>query len=75
MASIINGKNGVAFLICGTLAVAGGLCTIWYLASEGYEPSLKFCGAELTLTKHHEAVLPAADDATEQTSESVTSEE
>ncbi len=74
MAAIINGKNGIPFLLCGMLLVVGGLWTVNHLAKEGYEPTIKFCGAELQLSKHHEVALPATDTEAKPTNEAVTSD-
>lgn len=61
MAAIINGKHGAVFLILGSLLAAGGLGTLVYAIHKGYEPSLKFGGAEVSLRKHSDAA--AAEEA------------
>ncbi len=65
MRTTANSKNGTAFFSLGAIALVGGLGIIWYLIHEGYEPSVKFGGAELALKKHHVAKAETADDEPE----------
>ena len=60
-----NSKNGTAFFSLGAIALVGGLGIICYLIHEGYEPSIKFGGAELALKKNHDAKAETADDEPE----------
>ena len=61
MRTTANSKNGTAFFSLGAIALVGGLGIICYLIHEGYEPSVKFGGAELALKNHPNAKTETAD--------------
>ena len=65
MAAIVNGKNGVTFLALSALVVLAGFGAIVYTIHEGYEPTFKLGGAEVSLQKRFETPKTKVDEINE----------